>query len=194
MVDKQNFAGTEAARRARETQKEIQQESREEILCEGEKLKNCYLFRYLGSVFAADGSDEPDVRRRIGIAKARAGQLRHVLGSVHVPMETKVKLYNAAVGSLFTYGCEGWELSPPTLRRLNGANSKLLAHFTGKTIVQEARPATTSDNLNLGIRKRRLCWLDHILRMDNNRMVRAAAEEQFAKRRGETYSWTRRQT
>ena len=135
-------------------------------------------------MFTADGSDEPDVCRRIGIAKARADQLHHVLGSVHVPMETKVKLYNAAVGSLFTYGCEGWELSPPTLRRLNGANSKLLSHFTGKTIVQEARPATTSYNLNLGIRKRRLCWLGHILRMDSNRMVRAAAEEQFAKRRG----------
>ena len=99
------------------TQKEIHQECREEILCEGEKLKNCYLFHYLGIVFVADGSDEPDVCRRIGIAKARDGQLCHVLGSVHIPHTNgnECELVQCGCG-LFVYiriyGCEGWELSP----------------------------------------------------------------------------------
>ena len=65
--------GTEAERKAKERQKENQQESRPIVLCDGEPLKNCYLFKYLGSMFAADGSDELDVRRRIGIAQSRLG-------------------------------------------------------------------------------------------------------------------------
>ena len=73
LEDHQNFTGTEAERKAKERQKENQQESRPIVLCDGEPLKNCYLFKYLGSMFAADGSDELDVRRRIGIAQSRLG-------------------------------------------------------------------------------------------------------------------------
>ena len=152
----QVFTGTEAERKAREKQKEDQQKQRPVVMCENEPLKNCYLFKYLGSMFAADGSDEPDVRRRIGIAQSRAGQLRHVLGSRHIKMATKIALYNAAVVSLFTYGSEGWALTTKTLQRLNGANSRLLYHFSGKTIREEARALTTSFDLTLEVRKRTL--------------------------------------
>ena len=180
LEDLQNFTGTEAERKAKETQKEEQQQLRPAVKCEGRNLVNCYKFRYLGSIFAADGSNEPDIRRRIGIAQTRAGQLRHIFGSPKISVAVKLKLYNAAVGSLFTYGCEGWTLTPKMLRRLNGANSKLLAHFTGNDIITEARSATTSYNLNFEIRKRRLCWLGHILRMSPGRLVRRAVVEQFA--------------
>ena len=43
---RQNFAGTEAERKAKEQQKEDQQKDRPTILCEGKPLKNCYLFKY----------------------------------------------------------------------------------------------------------------------------------------------------
>ena len=59
------------------------------------------------------------MRRRIGIAQSRAGQLRHVMGSRDIPVVTKIKLHNAAVGSPFTYGCEGWNLSTKVMWILN---------------------------------------------------------------------------
>ena len=103
LEDTQNFDGTEAERRTKESQKAAQQEHRPTVMCDGEPLKNCFLFRYLGSMFVADGSIETDVRRRIGIAQTRAGQLRHILGSAIIPMETSVKLYDVAVGSLIVH-------------------------------------------------------------------------------------------
>ena len=39
---------------------------------------------------------------------------------------------------------------------------------------------TTSFDLTREIRRRRLCWLGHILRMGPERLVRAAVVEQFA--------------
>ena len=125
---RQNFAGTEAERKTKEQQKDDQQKGRPTILCEGKPLKNCYLFKYLGSLFAADGSDNPDVRRRIGIAKTRAGQLRHVLGSKHIKIGAKIKLYNVAVVSLFTYGCEGWVLTPKVTDKRSKQRSPVSLH------------------------------------------------------------------
>jgi hypothetical protein len=102
-----------------------------------------------------------------------------VLNSNCINVEIKTNLYAAAVGSLFTYGCEGWTMTPATMRRLNGANSRLLTHFTGKTIVEEARANTTSYDLVLNIRKRRLCWLVHILRVGKDRLIRKAVVAQY---------------
>ena len=76
----QNFTGTVAEKKAKTTQLEENQKSREVVRCEQHNLKNVFKFKYLGSIFAADGSQEHDIQRRIGIATTRAGQLRHVFG------------------------------------------------------------------------------------------------------------------
>ena len=66
--------------------------------------------------------------------------------------------------SLLTYGCESWDLTPKAQKQINGANARLLAWFTGRSIPAESRPTTTSFNILLHIRKRRLRWVGHILR------------------------------
>ena len=52
----QNFTGTVAERKAKLQQKVRQQKQRPTVKCEGEKLDNVFLFKYLGSIFAADGT------------------------------------------------------------------------------------------------------------------------------------------
>ena len=76
------------------------------MTCEGKALENIFLFKYLGSVFAADGSQEHDVDRRITLAMKRCGQLRNIFGSPDVPLALKINIYKAAVMSLMTCGCE----------------------------------------------------------------------------------------
>ena len=76
----------------------------------------------------------------------------------------KLRLYEAAVCSVLAYGCETWDLDAVTTRRINGANSMMLARITGRSIPTEARPLTTSYNLVKKIRERRLRWLGHIIR------------------------------
>ena len=66
--------------------------------------------------------------------------------------------------SLLAFGCETWSLNKQILALINGANSRMLARFTGKSIPAEARPATCSLNLIQKIRQRRLRWVGHILR------------------------------
>ena len=50
------------------------------------------------------------------------------------------------------------------MKRINGANSVMLARITGRSISSEARLLTTSFDLIKTIRERRLRWLGQIIR------------------------------
>lgn len=54
---------------------------------------------------------------------------------------------------------------------LNGANSRMLHHITGKSIHDEASATTRTFDLVRWIRARRLQWVGHILRMEPDHMV-----------------------
>ena len=61
---RQTFAGTVAQRLHAEEALDERQALEDIVLCEGEALKNSYKFKYLGSMFSADGKDEIDIRSR----------------------------------------------------------------------------------------------------------------------------------
>ena len=180
----QQFEGTIAKQKHTAAVLAKRQQHEDKVICEGEPLKNCFTFKYLGSMFAADGTEEADLNRRVGMANTRCGQLRFVLGADNIKMSTKLKIYKCAVGSLFTYGSEAWNLSDKTLRKLNGANAGCLHRFTGKSRVEESRPTTCTYSLTSDIRRRRATWLGHILRMQNTRLVRIAAKIQYEMQEG----------
>ena len=140
------------------------QKSRSAVKCGEKSLENVFRFSYLGSIFTANGLQSYDVDARVTMAMSRCGKLRHIFDSPHLPLKVKLRLYEAAVCSLLTYGCETWDLDTVTMRRINGANSVMLARITGNPIPTEARPLTTSFNLLKKIRERRLRWVGHIIR------------------------------
>ena len=143
--------------------------------CEGAKLKNVFRFKYLGSIFAADGDQRYDVRRRIGLAMARMGKLTHVFNS-EVSFGLKMRVYKCAVCSLFTYGSEAWNLDVATVAAINGANAACLSRITGRSRHVEASSRTRTYDLIRDIRKRRYEWLGHILRMPGERLLKVAVE------------------
>ena len=177
--DEQNFAGTCAEKRVRQDKLAAAQKLKQRVLCEGVALANVYNFKYLGSIFSADGNEENDVKRRIALAMERMGALRHVFDS-NISLSLKLQVYKVAICSLLTYGCEAWLLSEKTVAMLNGANARCLSRFTGKDSHTEASPRTRTYDLVTAIRVRRFKWLGHILRMKGKRLVKLAVERQFA--------------
>ena len=83
----------------------------------------------------------------LAMTMSRCGKLRHVSDSPHASLKVKLRLYEAAVCSLLTYGCETWNLDVLTMCKINGANSLMIARITGRSIPTEARSLTTSFNL-----------------------------------------------
>ena len=126
---------------------EEQQKLRPTIKCEEEEQENVYQFKYLRSMFSADAEQEHDLKRRIAMAMSRCSRLSSIFDSKYISLHLKLRLYQVAVCSILTYGCETWDLCPKTIRRLNGVNSSMLARITNKSIQQESRATTTSLNL-----------------------------------------------
>ena len=108
---------------------------------------------------------------------ARMGQLRQVFSS-KLPISLKMKVYRAAICSLFTYGSEAWNLDEKTRAALNGANSRCLSRITGRSIQEEASSRSRTFDLVAAIRRTRARWLGHILRMGPQRMLYRAAIRQ----------------
>ena len=154
------------------------QKQEPEIKCEGKTLKNVFLFKYLGSMFAADGTHMQDVERRVALAETRMGQLRQIFNSA-VAFKLKMKIYKTAVCSLLTYGCEAWDLDKHTLAKINGANARLLSRFTGKDAHSEASACTRTFDLVHAIKLRRFRWLGHLIRMGDTRLVKLATCVQY---------------
>ena len=174
----QQFTGTCAEKKVHENKLSQAQQKLNKVKCQGLELINTFLFKYLGSMFAADGQQQYDVRRRIGMAMTRMGQLRNVFSS-QLSLSLKLKIYKVAVCSLLVYGSEAWKLDERTCAAINGANARCLSRFTGKSIHEESSAHKRTFDLVHSIRKCRAKWLGHILRMDRNRLVFRAAAAQF---------------
>ena len=75
----------------------------------------------------------------------------------------KLRLYRISVCSSFTHCCEAWTLNRAVTRSINGFNSRCLHVMTGEHY-RETATAPAYD-LVLAVRRRRLRYLGHVLRM-----------------------------
>jgi hypothetical protein len=175
----QCFTGTKAESAAKITKMTAEQSNKPIVNCDGNALHNIFKFKYLGSIFAADGEQSHDIQRRIALAASRCGQLRHCFDSPNISTATKIKIYKAAVVSILTYGSEAWRLTAKAKAAINGVNARLISRITGKTAHEEASPKLRTFDVLKAIRKRKHQWLGHILRMDNKRLVKHTVRLQY---------------
>ena len=183
LFEQQSFKGSKTENKDRIRKITADQKQRPEVKCEGENLENVFKFtcKYLGSIFAADGSQMFDIERRVALAMRRCGQLRQFFDSDVISLRVKINIYKAAVMSLMTYGNEAWSLNSESMAKINGANARCISRITGKSSHQEASARTQTYNIIKALRRRRFKWLGHILRMEENRLVQKAVKVQYEK-------------
>ena len=135
-------------------------------------LENVPNFDYLGSRLQGDGSDDADVRHRLEIGQSAFSSLSHLWADHRLSRTTKLRLYRVCVCSSLTHCCEAWTLNRTVIRYINGFNSRCLHVMT----VEHYRETATAPayDLVLAVRRRRLRYLGHVLRMPSDRMVRCA--------------------
>ena len=176
---KQNFIGTCADKKVRDDKMEEAQTQKRRVQCEDEELKNVANFKYLGSIFTADGTQTHDVKRRIALAMSRCGALTQTFSSEKLKPKLKLDIYRSAVISMLTYGCEAWNLTANTVANLNGANARCISRITGKSTHEEASRKTRTYDIVAAIRRRRYIWLGHLLRLPDARLAKLAVKVQY---------------
>ena len=92
-------------------------------------------------------------------------------------MRTKIRLYNAMVLSTLLYGSETWPMTVANRKRLQAAHHKWLRRilhvsWRDKIPNKTIRERTGQEDIENIIRKRRLKWMGHVCRMDEDRRVK----------------------
>ena len=127
-------------------------------------------FKYLGSVVTADGGQDRELSRRLGLAASAFHQLHsRVLGSRNVSLRAKVEIYKAVVLSVMLYGApESWALTATQRQRLDVFHTTCLRRIMGVRRSDEVPNEflfmrSGLQAISLMIVKDRCRWLGHWL-------------------------------
>jgi hypothetical protein len=164
--------GSRAERAVVQWKVERAQGKEERVHLGGCELKNVYKFKYLGQFFTADGNKRYAVEVRMGQARARFGRLARIWESSVFPLAAKLRLFEAGVVSVLVYGCESWHLDDKQMVALKHWCTKCMVRLTDRGFSDENRDPTYP--LVVKVRQRRFRWLGHVLRLEEDRLVRTA--------------------
>jgi len=93
--------------------------------------------------------------------------------------ETKLRIHNITAKAALKFGSEAWVLKKREKLRLEAAQMKLLRHLLGITKLdkeknQSVKEKTGAQNIVKKIKQYQKKWLQHVQRMDTNRLPRQA--------------------
>ena len=88
---------------------------------------------------------------------------------------TKLRIHNITAKAALNFGSEAWVLKKREEQRLEAAQMKFLKHLLGITKLDKEknqciRRKTGSQNIVKGIKQYQEKWLQHVQRMDTNRI------------------------
>ena len=166
--------GTLADKAVQLSKRKVAEKELGHVYIEGEKIENVHSFIYLGSKLQCDGEDTADVKHRMSIAQSEFSSLSHLWQDHRLPLSMKLRFYRSAVCSTFTDSCEAWTLTEAIRKSINGFNSRCLHVITGDSYRNTA--TNPPFDLVLAIRRRRMRFLGHVMRMKKDRLVRRTFE------------------
>ena len=135
----------------------------------GNQVELVESFTYLGSTIHSSGSSEPEIRRRISIARECMKSLDRNIWRSHIALDTKLRLYKAYVLPTLLYGAGTWTITATTQRKLDAFDNWCLRRilkipWTAHITSQEVRERTQMLPVSNLVLSRRLQLFGHIVR------------------------------
>ena len=102
--------------------------------------------------------------------------------------DTKLRIHNITAKAALKFGSEAWVLRKREEQRLEAAQIKFLRHLLGITKLdkeknQSIRGKTGAQNIVKEIKQYQKKWLQHVKRMDTNRIPKQALQYRTKGRR-----------
>jgi hypothetical protein len=88
-------------------------------------------FIYLGVTLNTDGTEEPEIQRRIVKGNKAYFSLDHVFRSNNTHWRSKIRVYKTIIRPIVCYGCETWVMTEETKRKLEVFERKVLRKIFG---------------------------------------------------------------
>ena len=144
------------------------------ISLDGDNIEVVDRFSYLGDVISTEGSAQEAVTSRIRSAWKKFKEVSNVICGRSISLKVIGTLYKSYVRNALTYGAERWALKMEDERRLKTTEMRMLRMICGKTLKdkmnnEKIREMTGVVRLEEFLREKRLRWLRHVERMDEER-------------------------
>ena len=149
------------------------------LLIRGEEIKKVEKFTYLGSVISKGEGAGADIASRLAKARTAFNMLYKVWRSNQISQSLKIRIYKSNVLSVLLYGAECWRVLTSEMKKLDTFNNsclrRILKIFWPNVISnQDLHERTKTWPVSQEIKKRRLRWLGHALRMNSERIPKVA--------------------
>ena len=137
--------------------------------------KSC---KILGSLIDTD----TDIKRRKGLALDAIRKLDHYWKNNRTSIKTKLRIFNALIGSIFLYNSYLWAMNSSREGAIDAFQRRLLRHAINikwpRKISNEAlQDLTKQTPWSQTIAQRRLTWFGHMMRLPENTPVKIALKE-----------------
>ena len=155
----------------------------------GEELKQVKSFKHLGSLINNKGGCEKEVQARVSASWMKWRRVKTLLNDKRMPMRLKAKIYTTMVRPVMTYGSECWGLKKKDERKLNTTEMRMLRMMLGVTLKDRLRNedvrrrTTVTTSMITIVEGSKLRWYGHLLRKDEEEIVRQLWEEPIKGRR-----------
>ena len=146
------------------------------IQVNGERLKAVDKFTYLGSTLSRNVTIDDEVQCRLAKASSAFGRLsQQVWNRRGIRLETKIKVYRAAVITTLLYGCESWTVYSRHARKLNHFHTVCLRRILGikwqdRIPDTEVLEKAGLPSINTLLMQAQLRWAGHVAQMEDNRL------------------------
>ena len=149
------------------------------VTVNGEPLEFVQDFTYLGSLISKGNGGQQDIKARLGKARCAFAKLQNIWKSNQYTTKTKIRLYNSVVKSILLYGSECWRLVKGDMAKIDAFPDRCLRNicriFWPNNISNvDLYKKTGCNSAVLDIKRRRLRWLGHVLRMPQDSIPNVA--------------------
>lgn len=155
---------------------------REDLVVGNTRFKGVAKFRYLGCTVTDTNDREDEIEIRIQNTLRCSAALHPVLSSKLLSRRTKIRIYKTLVRPILLYGCEAWTLTQKEEAKLLVTERKVLRKILGPVRKEDGSWHVRKNkdverlfgepNILGEMKARRLGWLGHVVRMEQDRAVK----------------------
>lgn len=151
-------------------------EQKDLVLNNGQKIKQCSEYKYLGMKLSQNGSLDQAIKERNIQGRKAISLLNGVLWDKSVNKTNKTRIYNTIVKSIIVYSSEVWPLKVRTTNMLEATEMDYWRRAAGKSRMDRVTNERIREIMNVkhtiveDIKDKQLVWFGHVQRMTDLRI------------------------
>ena len=166
------------------------QGNRPQVKIIGEEVERVTHFKYLGTSIEEEGGMEIEIAKRVGAGWMNWKTCSGVLCDKRMPVKLKGKVYRTVVRHAMLYGAETWAPTKRQESRIEVNEMRMLRWMCGVTRKykirnEHIRGTTKVVQASRKITERRLKWYGHVMRMEEDHVVRRVMTKAIPGKGGE---------